>query len=161
MRLAPLLALLVACGLAAAAAACGPEISTEPRDLLLTPGDFQDVGVSVLSLTEEQSLDGPSAQVDLQGPGYRVVQSIVLYENRDKALAALDGIRADLVRRGEAGPGAAGSSGVLEHLLGLEEAASLFFIEHRALVRMTVSGDGREERLSELADAARKKLSEG
>ena len=159
MRLAFLLAVLLACSLGAAA--CGPEQSSAPRDLLLTPGDFRDGGVTVLSLSEEQSLEGPSAQVELQGPEYRVLQSIVLYENRELALAALDGVRADLISRGERGPGGVEASGVLDHMLGTEEAASLFFIEGRALVRMTVTGDGRQERLFELSEAVRDRLSGG
>ena len=114
--------------------------------------------VSVVSLTEEQSLDGPSAQVKLQGAGFQVVQSLVLFENREVALSALDGIRADLVSRGETGPGQPEASGVFEHKLGNEEAASLFFIENNGLVRLTVTGPSRDTRLAELADVARDKL---
>ena len=114
-----------------------------------------------MSLTEEQSLDGPSAQVKLQGAGFQVVQSLVLFENREAALSALDGIRADLVSRGETGPGQPEASGVFEHKLGNEDAASLFFIENNGLVRLTVTGPDREARLSELAVVARDKLNGG
>ena len=157
MRLVLLLATLVVCSLGAAA--CGEEITAEPRELLLAPSDFPEGGVSVLSLSEEQSLSGPSAQVELQGQGFRVIQSIVMHESREAALSALDGIRADLVSRGETGPGGVEFSGVLKHVVGSEDAASVFFIEGRALVRMTTTGAGREERLSDLAEAAREKLS--
>ena len=139
-------------------AGCDSAISAEPRDLLLAPDDVPSAGVSVVSLTEEQSLDGPSAQVKLQGAGFQVVQSLVLFENREVALSALDGIRADLVSRGETGPGQPEASGVFEHKLGNEEAASLFFIENNGLVRLTVTGPDRKARLSELADVARDKL---
>jgi hypothetical protein len=139
-------------------ASCDSAISEEPRDLLLAPDDMPGAGVSVVSLTEEQSLDGPSAQVKLQGVGFQVVQSLVLFENREVALSALDGIRADLVSRGETGPGQPEASGVFEHKLGNEDAASLFFIENNGLVRLTVTGPDRRARLSELADVARDNL---
>ncbi len=142
-------------------AGCDSAISAEPRDLLLAPDDVPGTGVSVVSLTEEQSLDGPSAQVELEGPGFRVVQSVVLFGNREAALAALDGIRADLVNRGETGPGEPEASGIFEHKLGNEDAASLFFIENNGLVRLTVTGPDREERLSDLSATARDKLSGG
>ena len=156
MKTAFLFPLLIIC--AALFTGCGSEVSAEPRGLLLEPNDFPGGGVSVISVDEEQSLDGPSAQVELQAPGYRVLQSVVLYESRGLALSALDGIRADLVSRGETGPGGVETSGVFEHMLGLDQAASLFFIEDRALVRLTVTGDERQERLSDLAGAARGKI---
>lgn len=145
-----LLALLLACG--------GPEAMAPPRGLLLTPGDFAAGTVTVASLSEEESRDGPSAQVELQGAGFRAVQSLVLFASREQALAALDGIRADLASQGAAGPGAPESSGVLEHQLGNAAAASLFFIESRGLVRLTVTGPDRRRLLDELAAAARGKL---
>ena len=141
--------------------ACVSEIASDPGELLLAVEDFQSATVSVLSSSEEQSLDGPSAQVELQGPGFRVLQSLVLFESREQALSALDGIRADLVSRGQAGPGGLEASGVFQHMLGNEEAASLFFIEDRGLVRLTVTGPDRDRRLSELAAVARAKISDG
>ena len=129
--------------------------------MLLNPVDFPDDGVTVLSLTEEESLDGPSAQVELQGSSYRVVQSLVLFQDRESALSALDGIRADLVTRGETGPGEPEASGVFQHQLGDEDAASLFLIEDRALVRLTVTGADRVELVAQLASAARRKLAGG
>lgn len=145
------LALLLACG--------GPEAMAPPRELLLAPGDFANGGaVTVAALSEEESRDGPSAQVELQGAGFRAVQSLVLFASREQALAALDGIRADLASQGAAGPGPPESSGVLEHQLGNAAAASLFFIESRGLVRLTVTGPDRRRLLDELAAAARGKL---
>ena len=141
--------------------ACGSDITAEPRELLLAPEDFQGTTVSVLSMSEEQSLDGPSAQVELQGAGFRVLQSLILFQTREDALAALDGIRADLVSRGETGPGEPEASGVFEHPLGDEEAASLFFIESNGLVRLTVTGPERRRQLDEWAAAARAKISGG
>ena len=157
------------CGIGASAvlclallAACGSETPLAPRELLLAPEDFPGSAVSVLSISEEQSPDGiPSAQVEIQGPGFRVLQSIVLFDTREQALAALDGIRADLVSRGETGPGKPEASGVFKHQLGDEEAASLFFIEDNRLARLAVTGPGRDKRLAELAGVARDKLSGG
>ena len=146
-------------------AGCNSGILPDPRDSLLAPADFQNlevsVEVSVASLSEEQSLDGPSAQVELHGPQFRVLQSLVLFESRKSALSALDGIRADLVNRGETGPGAPEASGIFEHQLRTDEAASLFFIEDRGLVRLTVTGHNRHGLLEELSGIARKKLSRG
>ena len=70
----------------------------------------------------------------------------------------LDGIRGDLVNQGETGPGGLEMSGVLQHTLGREEASSLFFIEGRGLVRLTVTGPDRQLRLEELAAIAKGKL---
>ena len=140
---------------------CGSTTQANPLELLLEPEDFAETAVSVLSVSEEQSLDGPSAQVELQGLGIRVLQSLVLFESREQALSALDGIRADLVSRGETGSGETEASGVFTHSLGDEEAASLFFIENNGLVRLSVTGPDREQRLKELAAVAREKLAGG
>ncbi len=142
-------------------AACGQRELANPSSLLLAPEDFPNISVSVLTTSEEQSLDGPSALVELQGPEFRVLQSIVLFDTRERALAALDGIRADLVSRGETEPGGKEASGIFEHSLGGEGAASLFFLENNGLVRLTVTGLNREGRLVELADIARSKLADG
>ena len=147
--------------LALAVAGCGGGKLENPEGLLLGPQDFQEVAVTVTSVSAEQSLDGPSAQADLQGPGFRVVHSVVLFETREAALAALDGIRADLVSRGETGPGKPEASGVFEHQLGTEEAASLFFIESNALVRLTVTGPQRDRRLADLEALVRERLGGG
>lgn len=141
--------------------ACGSDISGEPRDLLMAPSDFPGGGVTVISLSEEQSLDGPSAQVELQGPDFRVVQSLILYENREMSLAALDGIRADLVNQGQTDPGGVETTGVFQHMLGTDEAVSVFFIEGRGLVRLTATGPGMRDRLDTLGILAREKLAEG
>ena len=152
----PFVVLLLLVGVLSAA--CGSDAPAEPRDLLLSPDDFPEIAVTVTSITEEQSLDGPSAQVELQAPGFTVLQSLLLFDSREEALAALDGIRADLVSRGETSPGEPRASGVFEHTLGREEAASIFFIEDRGLVRLTVTGSERRERLDSLSVAAKRKL---
>ena len=142
-------------------AACNSEIASEPGELLLAPEDLQGTAITVISESQQQSVGGPSALVELQGPGYRVLQSLVLFESRERALSALDGIRADLVSRGESGPGAPEASGIIEHPLGNEDAVSLFFIENRGLVRLTVTGPDRDSRLAELSAIAREKISGG
>ena len=139
-------------------AGCASEPLANPRDLLLAPGDIPGMQLKVVSETEEQSSQGPSALVELKGPGLRVLQSVVTFASREDALAALDGIRGDLVSRGETDPGGVEASGVLEHNLGPDQASSLFFIEDRALVRLTVTGPERRHRLAELSDIARSKL---
>ena len=147
--------------LAACLAGCGPDTPPDPRDLLLSPEDVPGMQLKVVSESEEESVEGPSALVELQGTGFRVLQSIVLFESRELALSALDGIRSDLVSRGETGPGGLETSGTLEHNLGSEEASSLFLIEDQSLVRLTVTGPGRHQLLDELADIARSKLEGG
>lgn len=137
---------------------CGSEMPSNPRDLLLSPADVPGMQLAVVTESEEQSAEGPSALVELQGPGFRVLQTVVLFESRELALSALDGIRSDLVSRGETEPGGVETSGVLEHSLGPDEAASLFLIEGRALVRLTVTGPERRRLVTELADIARSKL---
>lgn len=142
-------------------AACGSEIDASPKDLLLSPDDVPGRQLAVVSESEEESEEGPSALIEMQGPGFRVLQSILLFENRELALAALDGIRGDLVSRGVTGPGTLEASGILQHTLGEEEAASLFFIEENGLVRLTVTGEQRGQLLEELAAIAREKLTGG
>ena len=144
-----------------AAAACNDEQPSSVGELLLGAGDLAEEGVTVASISEAQSLDGPSALVELEGPGFRVMQNIIIYESREDALTVLDEIRADLVAGGQTGPGSVEASGVMDYTLGTEEAASMFLIEGRALVRLTATGEGRKERLLELAKAAREKLSGG
>lgn len=117
--------------------------------------------LTAVSASQEESVEGPSALVELQGPGFRVLQSVVLFESRELALSALDGIRSDLVNRGDTEPGGMETSGILEHTLGSEEASSLFLIEGRALVRLTVTGPERQRLLHDLADIARSKLEGG
>ena len=137
---------------------CGSDGPSAPGEILLAPADVPEMELTVVSEAEEQSVEGPSALVELQGPGYRVLQSVVLFESRELALSALDGIRGDLVNRGETGPGGVETSGVLEHTLGPDEASSQFLIEDRALVRLTVTGPDRLRLLEILAEAAREKL---
>ena len=159
LRANPLLAALLI--MTVAVAGCGSDAPPDPADLLLSPVDLPELQLTVVSGSEELSGEGPSALVELQGPGFRVLQSVVLFESRELALAALDGIRSDLVSRGETEPGGVETSGVLEHNLGSEEASSLFFIVDQALARLTVTGPERLQLLDELTDAARSKLEDG
>ena len=142
-------------------AGCGPDTPSDPRDLLLTPDDVPGMQLAAVSESEEQSVEGPSALVELQGQRFRVLQSVVLFASREEALSALDGIRSDLVSRGETGPGGVETSGILEHNLGPEDASSLFLIENRALIRLTVTGPERRQLLDELVDIVRTKLQGG
>ena len=121
-----LLALAVLFGLLGSA--CSSEITADPQTLLLSPDDFGNSAVSVASSSEQESLDGPSALVELEGPDFRVLQCLVLFEDREQSLSALDAIRADLVSRGETGPGEREASGVFNDRIGNEDAAGLFFI---------------------------------
>ena len=129
-------------------------------ELLLSPDDVSAVELSVISESEAESEQGPTALVELQGEGFRVLQSVVIFESRELALSALDGVRSDLVSTAGTGPGGMESSGVLEHRMGEEAAVSLFFIEENGLVRLTVTGPERGQLLDELAEIARRKLAD-
>ncbi len=142
-------------------AGCSSNTSTNPVELLLSPEDVPGMQLTVVSESEEQSEEGPSALVEMEGPGFRVLQSVLLFESRELALSALDGIRGDLVSLGETGPGGVETSGVLQHTLGTEKASSLFLIEENALTRLTVTGPERDEFLEQLAELAREKLDGG
>ncbi len=152
-------ALVIAMALALGFSACGSDIEARPLELLLHPEDLPGMQLLVHSESESESAEGPSALVELQGPEFRVLQSVLVYQDREQALAALDGIRGDLVSSAGTEPGGLESSGVLQHTLGNEEAASLFFIERNGLVRLTVTGPRRDQILEDLAEIAREKLS--
>ena len=159
-RPAASLSLVVLVVLALSMGGCGAGTETSPRELLLSQEDFPEVQLTVLSESEAMSGEGPTALVELQGPGFRVLQSVLLFENRERALAALDGIRGDLISTAGTDPGGVERSDVLQHTLGEEAAASLFFIEDNGLVRLTVTGPERGQLLEELAEIAREKLAE-
>ena len=141
-------------------AGCGSSTEASPKELLLSPQDVSGMQLTVISESESDSTQGPTAIIELQGPGFRVLQSIILFESRESALSALDGIRGDLVSTAGTGPGGVESSGVLEHTLGEEQAASLFLIEDNGLMRLTATGPQRGQLLEELAEIAREKLAD-
>ncbi|MCH7736817.1 MAG: hypothetical protein IH872_05380 [Chloroflexi bacterium] len=141
-------------------AACSGD-PAPPRDLLLGPEDFPGQGVTETSReTGETNQDEPAVQVELSSPDFTVLESLVLFESEELALTILSGIKQDQISQGvDAHPveGFEDISGVLGEQLHGEDASTLFFVEGRALVRITLTGAGRAERVWEIARLAREK----
>lgn len=141
-------------------AACSGD-PTQPRDLLLGPDDFPDTTVIETSREDgSTNQDEPAVQVELSSPEFELLESLVLFENEDIALSILAGIKQDQVARGvtaEPEEGFKDNSGVMSEQLNGEDASTVFFVEGRALVRLTLSGDGRDEMVWALARLARDK----
>ena len=133
-----------------------------PSDLLLAPNDFPTV--SIVEIAKEPGItnkDEPAVQVELKAPGFTVLESLVLFESKELALSILAGINQDHAVLGIVSPSDEefdDSSGILtEHLDG-ETAASVFFVEGRALVKITVSGNNGVGSIWEIARRAREKV---
>ena len=152
IALVPLFAMLLA--------ACSDD-ATAPRDLLLGPEDFPDSVVTETSREDgSTNLDEPAVQVELSSPEFDLLESLVLFENEDIALTILVGIKQDQIARGVTAEPVAGfkdNSGVMSEQLHGEDALTVFFVEGRGLVRITLSGDGGVERLWAFARLAREK----
>ncbi len=141
-------------------AACSGD-STPPRDLLLSAGDFPFQGVTETNRQEgESNLEEPAVQVELSSPDFTVLESLVLFESEELALNILSEIKQDQIAQGVTSQPVEGfddNSGVLEEQLHGEDASTVFFVEGRALVRITLSGEGRAEFIWEIARLAREK----
>jgi len=133
--------------------------ATPPRDLLLDSSDFPNVHVTeIVQETGTTNEDEPAVQVKLRAPDFTVLESLVLFETRDLALGILAGIKQDQTAQGVVSvpiEGFQDNAGVMgEHLNG-EEASTVFFVEGRALVRISVQGEKRVEHIWEIARRAR------
>ena len=136
--------------------------ATPPRDLLLSPDDFPRSGVTETSReTGESNKYEPAVQVELTSLDFTVIESLVLFESVDLALALLSEIKQDQLSQGvDAHPvdGFDANSGVLADRLHGDDASTLFFVEGQALVRITLSGVGHAERVWDIARMAREKF---
>ena len=141
-----------------AACSSGP---TPPQDLLLGPEDFPSTGVTETSREDgETNQDEPAVQVELTSPDFTLLESLVLFEDEYIALTILAAIKQDQITQGvtpKAMEGFEDNSGVLSEKLHGEDASTLFFVEGRALVRITLSGDGQADNVWAFARLARKK----
>ena len=141
-----------------AACSSGP---TPPQDLLLGPEDFPSTGVTETSREDgETNQDEPAVQVELTSLDFTLLESLVLFEDEYIALTILAGIKQDQITHGvtpKAMEGFEDNSGVLSEKLHGEDASTLFFVEGRALVRITLSGDGQADNVWAFARLARKK----
>ena len=135
--------------------------ATPPRDLLLSPDDFPRSGVTETSReTGESNKYEPAVQVELTSLDFTVIESLVLFESVDLALALLSEIKQDQLSQGvdaHAVDGFDANSGVLADRLHGDDASTLFFVEGQALVRITLSGVGDAERVWDVARMAREK----
>ena len=98
--------------------------------------------------------------MELTSLDFTVLESLVLFESDDLALALLSEIKQDQISQGvDAHPvdGFEANSGVLADRLHGEDASTLFFVEGRALIRITLSGADHAERVWEVARLAREK----
>ena len=150
------MALLPLCVVLLAACSGDP---TPPRELLLGPEDFPGQAVTETGReTGETSLDEPAVQVELSAPNFTLLESLVLFEAENLARSILSEIKQDQLAQGVTAVPVEGfedNTGVIEdHLCG-EDASTLFFVQGRALVRITLTGAGRTEMVWEIAALAR------
>ena len=134
-------------------------------DVLLGPEDFSGLAVTATSpeLVYTRLEAQAAVRVELTGPGFKVLESLVLYETKDQALGILAEIKRDMAALGtNAAPvdGFQDISGIdANSSLDGEPASTLFFVEDRALVRLTVAGPDWQPRIIELSVTARNKAS--
>ncbi len=151
-------ALLLLCSALLAACSGDP---APPRELLLGPGDFPGQSVTETSReTAETSLDEPAVQVELSAPDFILLESLVLFETENIARTILSGIKQDQLTQGVTSHPVEGfqdNTGVIDDQLKGEDASTLFFVQGRALVRITLTGNGRADRVWEIAGLAREK----
>ena len=154
-RLVPI-ALLSLCAVLLAACSGDP---TPPRELLLGPEDFPGQAVTETGReTGETSLDEPAVQVELSGPNFILLESLVLFQAENLARTILSGIKQDQLAQGVRPlpvEGFEDNTGVIDDHLGGDDASTLFFVQGRALVRITLTGAGRTEMVWEIAALAR------
>ena len=135
--------------------------SKPPRDLLLNPRDFPDQTVThSVQEIDDSLLDGAAVLVELVGPDFTLLESLVLFESDSLALKVLDEIKQDQLAQGviaETLEGFDGNSGIMDETLRGEEGSTLFFVEGSALVRITLSGANHAEKAWEIAHLAQKK----
>ena len=137
-----------------------------PADRLLGPEDFPGVSVTVTDQETAQATvsDAASAtavQVVISGPGWKFLQSMVIFDSAESARNVLAGIKEDMAALGFEARPAAGFQEIsgtdpTSNLEG-EPASTLFFVEANVLVRLTVSGVERQSLIMELAEKARAK----
>ena len=152
MALLPLFAILLT--------ACSSD-PKPPSELLLGPGDFLGGAVTETSrVTGETALDEPAVQVELSGPDFTLLESLVLFDADNFALSVLDQIKQDQTAQGVTAQPVDGFddiSGVIDDQLHGDAASTLFFVQGRALVRITLTGADRAESVWDIARLARDK----
>lgn len=155
-------AAVTALGLAAlvSAVSCG---GGSVGDLLLGPGDFPGLTVTErVSQVTETAQGQETAQVEIEGPDFLLSESLVVFESKEAARSVLIGIKEDQSAQGI--PPAdiekfEDVSGILSEVRDGQESLSIFFVQGRTLVRVTVSGPNRRALLPLYAEKAKAKIS--
>ncbi len=150
----------MALALVTLAAACSGG-DPDPAAMLLSPADFPDGGVTGGAAQADTTFLGVSAaQVELSGPDFTLSHSVLLFATAESALLALAGIKQDQLAQGILLPDPGefqDISGILNEVRDGRQSQTLFFVEGRALVRLTTSGPGGIGRLPSFAANARGK----
>ena len=145
--------------------------SLDAGDLLLGPSDFPGLEVTESTTQATVTPQGVSAaQVQISGPDFQLNQSIVLFATPASALSVLAGIKQDQLAQGVISSDVLSivpsgtdqfqdSSGVLIEIRDGQESLTMFLVEGRALIRITVSGPGAQSMLAGLAEKSRSKAS--
>ena len=135
--------------------------SNPPRDLLLHPSDFPDQALNQsLQTIDDSLLDGAAVLVELNGPDFTILESLVLFESKSLALKVLAEIKQDQRAQGVISNPVEGfddNSGIMYETLKGKDGSTLFFVEGRALVRIALNGENHIEKIWEVARIARKK----
>lgn len=134
---------------------------SDPEDMLLAPQDFPGRELKV-ERTGSVELGGGerSAEIVLSGQGYKVYQSVVVFQGITRAQEVMESLR---VSEESLGTRVAQTPEVGEEALGVFKDRSavnrsfIVFREGNALVRVTLEGEGRIEDLVLFARKASEK----
>ena len=156
----PLIARFLIALVAISLVACSSD-PTPPSDLLLSAADFPQMNLTeIVQETGFHNDEAPAVQVQLRANGFIILQSLVLFENRDSALEILTSIKRDQTAQGVASVPVGGfedNSGVMIERSENSRNSTVFFVEGRALVKITVSGEEASASIWEIAARARER----
>ena len=139
----------------------------DAADLLLDTKDFSGIEVTESKAQDTVTPQGVSAaQIQISGMDFQLSQSIVLFATPASALSVLAGIKQDQLAQGIVPPidpsgtnQSQDTSGILMEVRDGQESLTMFLVEGRALIRLTVSGTGGQSMLEAYAEKARSKAS--
>ena len=158
---AVVLFLSVAAALCLAACSRG---TVPAQDLLLGHLDFGGQAVLESDMESTETADGsPAVQVILTGPGFKILESPVLFESAELERTTLAGIKQGQAALGVPSETLAGFqdvTGIKIGSLGTEATATLFFVQGRALVSLSVAGPDRAEQIWGFAEISQAKASQ-
>lgn len=153
----------VALALITLAVACS-DADLKAEDMLLGPSDFPGIKVAQSDPQAEVTSQGVSAaQVELTGPDFTLSESVVVFATPASALTMLAGIKQDQLAQNVSPVGLEQfheASGILIEARAGQERRSIFFIEGRTLVRLTISGPSANRQLQDYATIALDKISQ-